>query len=150
MKHNQHLPQHDGGLFLTDGGIETVLIFKEGLELPHFTAFDLLTNEKGRNTLKRYYRSFADVAARHQIGFVLESATWRASPDWAALLGYSNAELADINRTAITLLEQIRREYSQYCIAPERNPGWPIFDTISRPRQSPAERPFRYYRCIRD
>ena len=36
------LPQLDGGLFLTDGGIETTLIFHEGLDLPEFAAFDLL------------------------------------------------------------------------------------------------------------
>jgi hypothetical protein len=33
------LPQSAGGLFLTDGGIETTLIFHEGLELPDFAAF---------------------------------------------------------------------------------------------------------------
>ena len=48
----KRLPQLDGGLFLTDGGIETDLIFNDGMELPHFAAFDLLKTEKGRATLK--------------------------------------------------------------------------------------------------
>ncbi|MFY9992234.1 MAG: homocysteine methyltransferase, partial [Rhodoplanes sp.] len=33
-KYRGRLPQLDGGLFLTDGGIETTLVFHEGLDLP--------------------------------------------------------------------------------------------------------------------
>jgi hypothetical protein len=32
------LPQLGSGLFLTDGGIETSLIFLDGLDLPYFAA----------------------------------------------------------------------------------------------------------------
>ena len=32
------LPQLDGSLFLTDGGIDTSLIYNDGLDLPHFAA----------------------------------------------------------------------------------------------------------------
>jgi hypothetical protein len=46
-KYRRYLPQLDGGLFLTDGGIETTLIFHEGLELPYFAAFDLLKDRRG-------------------------------------------------------------------------------------------------------
>ena len=53
MKHRHHLPQLDGGLFLTDGGIETTLIFHEGLDLPLFAAFDLLKDDEGTGTLRR-------------------------------------------------------------------------------------------------
>lgn len=35
-KYRLSLPQRAGGLFLTDGGIETTLIFQEGIDLPHF------------------------------------------------------------------------------------------------------------------
>ena len=76
------------GLFLTDGGIETVLIFHEGLELPAFAAFDLLKDEAGTDALRRYYAPYAALAARRGLGFVAESPTWRASPRWAAELGY--------------------------------------------------------------
>jgi len=41
-QYRRNLPQLTGGLFLTDGGIETTLIFHEGHELPLFAAFDLL------------------------------------------------------------------------------------------------------------
>ena len=33
-KYRDQLPQLSGEVFLTDGGIETTLIFNEGLELP--------------------------------------------------------------------------------------------------------------------
>jgi S-methylmethionine-dependent homocysteine/selenocysteine methylase len=110
-KYRQALPQLDGGLFLTDGGIETTLIFLDGLDLPHFAAFDLLKRGEGREALRRYFRTHASIAKAHGVGFILESATWRASADWAALLGYSTEELAEANRQAIALLEEVRREF---------------------------------------
>lgn len=47
IKYRQHLPQLDGDVFLTDGGIETTLIFNRGLDLPAFAAFDLLKDDEG-------------------------------------------------------------------------------------------------------
>jgi S-methylmethionine-dependent homocysteine/selenocysteine methylase len=41
---------------------------------------------------------------------ILESATWRASPDWGARLGYSAADLAKVHRQAIEMLEEVRGE----------------------------------------
>ena len=105
------LPQLDGGLFVTDGGIETTLIFHEGLELRDFAAFELLDTPQGDAALRKYFRAYAVIAARHGAGLVLESATWRASADWGARLGYSNDELAEANRRAIEILEEIRKEY---------------------------------------
>lgn len=49
------LPQLGGGLFLTDGGIETTLIFHDGLELPHFAAFHLLKTQEGTAALRKYF-----------------------------------------------------------------------------------------------
>jgi S-methylmethionine-dependent homocysteine/selenocysteine methylase len=111
MKHRHHLPQLDGGLFLTDGGIETTLIFHEGLDLPLFAAFDLLKDYEGAEALRRYFEPYAVLAREHGLGFVLESPTWRASPRWAAELGYSNEQLADLNRKAIALMEELRERY---------------------------------------
>ena len=54
-KYRNDLPQLSGELFFTDGGIETTLIFHEGLELPYFAAFDLLNNDQGRATLHKYF-----------------------------------------------------------------------------------------------
>ena len=97
-------------MFLTDGGIETTLIFHDRLDLPYFAAFHLLRTPEGTDALRRYFRSYAALAVRYGTGLVLESATWRASADWASRLGYSSDELSDANRTAVSLLEDIRRE----------------------------------------
>ena len=110
-KYRHDLPQMNGQLFLTDGGIETSLIFHDGLELPDFAAFVLLDSESGRESLRRYYANYAGIARDHGLGFVLESATWRASPDWAARLGYTNEGLDRSNRQAIALLSELRAVY---------------------------------------
>lgn len=111
MSHYRNkLPQlHD--LFITDGGLETTLVFHEGLELPAFAAFTLLDDEAGCEALRRYYARYAELARVHGVGIVLETATWRANADWGARLGYGPAALAGLNRRAVTLLEQIRAEY---------------------------------------
>ena len=87
--YRERLPQLDGGVFLTDGGIETTLIFHRGLDLPEFAAFDLLKDDAGTEELRRYYAPYAQLAREHGVGLVLESPTWRANPDWAAKIGYS-------------------------------------------------------------
>jgi len=106
------LPQLDGGLFITDGGIETTLIYHRGLELPAFAAFDLLKDDAGTDELRHYYAPYARLAREHSVGLVLESPTWRANPDWAAEIGYSRDELRTFNRKAIELMEEIRTEYA--------------------------------------
>jgi S-methylmethionine-dependent homocysteine/selenocysteine methylase len=104
------LPQLSGTPFLTDGGIETSLIYQDGLDLPLFAAFVLLKDEAGTEALRRYFRKYVAVANEHGTGVILESATWRANPDWAAKLGYSSEALAEANRRAIELLKEIRDE----------------------------------------
>jgi S-methylmethionine-dependent homocysteine/selenocysteine methylase len=110
-KYRDQLPQLSGDLFITDGGIETTLIFLEGLDLPSFAAFVLLDSDSGTKALENYFRRYADLAKKYATGFILESPTWRASSDWARKLGYSDEALADFNRRAITLLANLRNEY---------------------------------------
>jgi S-methylmethionine-dependent homocysteine/selenocysteine methylase len=109
-RYRNALPQLGGELFLTDGGIETTLIFHEGLDLPHFAAFHLLRDARGSKALLEYFRSYARVARELRRGLILESATWRASHDWGQKLGYSDDELATANRRAVQMLEQVRRD----------------------------------------
>ena len=104
------LPQLADTVFLTDSGMETDLIFHHGYDLPHFAAFVLLDDEDGTETLRQYFREHAAIARDAGVGLVLESPTWRASPDWGELLDYSPERLADINRRAIALLADIRTE----------------------------------------
>lgn len=100
-----------GQLYLTDGGLETTLIFLEGIELPHFAACELLRSEVGRAQLRDYYERFARLAADYGAGYLLDTATWRANPDWTAQLGYSDAEFVEVNRAGIALAAAIRDDW---------------------------------------
>ena len=102
------LPQLGGSVFLMDGGLETTLVFLEGLDLPCFAAFPLLLDDAGRQTLKRYFEPYLRTAADREVGFVLDTATWRANPDWGEKLGYSKEAITDINRRGVALAVEIR------------------------------------------
>jgi S-methylmethionine-dependent homocysteine/selenocysteine methylase len=109
---SERLPQVGGQLFLTDGGLETTLIFHDKVELPYFAAFDLMRSQDGKNLLRRYYERYIAIAKSNRVGFILESPTWRASPDWGAKLGYSAAALAEINRESIELMADLRAAHA--------------------------------------
>jgi S-methylmethionine-dependent homocysteine/selenocysteine methylase len=104
------LPQLAGQMFITDGGMETSLIFNDGLDLPHFAAFVLLDDPAGVDALRAYYRAYIDLAAERSVGIVLDTPTWRSNADWGERLGYSAEALADINRRGVALLEDLRPE----------------------------------------
>ena len=110
MIHHDRLPQLSGDVFLGDGGLETTLIFHEGLEVPSFASFVLLEQEAGRAAMRRYFRSYTDVAREHGLGLVLETPTWRASRDWGRVLGYDDAALAAANRQSVEMLQEVRAE----------------------------------------
>ena len=107
-RYRDALPQLSRTPFLTDGGIETTLIFLDGLDLPHFAAFDLLDRPGGEAALRRYFQPYVDIARGRGVGIVLETPTWRANPDWAALLDHDLDTLARFNRKAVALLEDLR------------------------------------------
>ncbi|NJR21694.1 MAG: homocysteine S-methyltransferase family protein [Richelia sp. CSU_2_1] len=109
-RYRNNLPQLTKDLFITDGGLETTLIFHEGWDLPEFAAFDLLKHDAGYRSLDRYFRTYVNLAKTYQVGLILESATWRANPDWANKLGCDAETLAAMNRKAIELLHNIRQE----------------------------------------
>lgn len=107
----KQLPLTPERIYLTDGGLETTLIFHDNIDLPCFAAFDLLKDEAGRETLRRYFRRYAGMAVESQCGFIFESPTWRASKDWGAALGYDATRIAAFNREAIELMGNLRKEY---------------------------------------
>ena len=102
------LPQLHDRLYLTDSGLETTLIFRDHLDLPVFAAFVLLETDLGRRRLRSYFERHAAIARAHGAGFIAESPTWRANPDWGHPLGYDDQRLAAINRVAISELAAIR------------------------------------------
>jgi S-methylmethionine-dependent homocysteine/selenocysteine methylase len=98
--------------YVSDGGLETDLIFNRGVDLPEFASFPLVEDERGRALLRDYYDGYAAVARRAGAGLTLESPTWRANPDWGARVGYDAAALARVNATAIAFLDERRRSYA--------------------------------------
>ena len=96
MSHHRDLPGCRG--YVSDGGLETDLIFNRGVDLPEFASFPLVEDDGGRAVLRDYYDGYADVARKAGAGLVLESPTWRANPDWGATVGYDADALDRVNR----------------------------------------------------
>ena len=102
------LPQlTDGSVHLSDGGLETTLVFRDGVELPDFAAFPLLETEEGQSRIASYFTPYFDLAERLGAGFVLDTPTWRANPDWGRRLGYDEAALAEANRQAVEYVAEL-------------------------------------------
>jgi homocysteine S-methyltransferase len=97
--------------YVTDGGLETDLIFHHGVDLPEFAAYPLVWTDEGRTALRAYYDGYADIAAAVGAGLRLETPTWRANPDWATLLGHDVRTVSDANRTAVELMHQLAHEW---------------------------------------
>ncbi|QKE85254.1 homocysteine S-methyltransferase family protein [Arthrobacter sp. NEB 688] len=104
---------HDPTLrgFVTDGGLETDLVFHHGVDLPEFAAFPLLDDAAGRDLLARYYDGYAAVAAAAGAGLLLESPTWRANTDWAERVGYDGSAAARVNADAVRFLRELAHGY---------------------------------------
>ena len=108
-KYRHDLPQLQGGMYLTDGGLETTLIFHRGIDLPHFASFPLLDDARGRDELTEYYEAYLAIAREHGLGFVLDTVTWRASPDWGSKLGYDLGSLRALNMRSVEHLAALRQ-----------------------------------------
>jgi len=145
MSDRAQLPQLSGATFITDGGMETTFVFDDGIELPHFASFPLLDDASGIDILRAYYASYLEIAARHGVGIVLDTPTWRANPDWGERLGYSAEALADIDRRGVALLEELQTKAQgrphviiSGCIGP-RGDGYRVDDAMT------AEEAQRYH-----
>ncbi|MFC4785845.1 homocysteine S-methyltransferase family protein [Nocardioides sp. MAHUQ-72] len=112
MKTAENLSWLAAGRYVSDGGLETDLIFNRGVDLPEFASFPLVEDERGRALLRDYYDGYAAIARTAGVGLTLESPTWRANPDWGARVGYDATELARVNRAAISFLHQLRESYA--------------------------------------
>lgn len=62
--------------------------------------------------LEAYLEPYLAAAKMGGYGFILDSCTWRASPDWGTKLGYSPEALSMVNREAIDLLIETRNAHS--------------------------------------
>ena len=95
------------GMALTDGGIETSLLFHAGSELPCFASFPWLGDERGRAAIGRYFEPFLGIDHERGLPFVLDTATWRANPDWGTKLGYTADTLAAADSNAVALAREL-------------------------------------------
>lgn len=111
-KYRNKLPQLSGGLFLTDAGIETDLMFNHGIEIREFAAHTLLPDSRGRKAVADYLRAFLSLAKKYDVGFVLDSQTWKAHMHWADDLSTNEQELQEANREAIAFIAELRNEFS--------------------------------------
>lgn len=133
-------------IFLTDGGLETTMIFHHKIELPHFAAFTLMSKPKHHRLLMNYYRDYLNLAVKYKTGFILESPTWRANTDWGYKLGYSEKELGEVNQLAIRGMNQLRKEYRNHietvlisgCIGPSTD-GYRVINKMT------AQQSFKYH-----
>lgn len=137
-KYRSKLPQLNGDLFITDGGIETTMMFKENIDLPYLAAFTLLDSTKGKDLLTKYFDTYCQIATKYKVGLILEAVTWRASLDWAIKLGYSKNSLDELLRKSIEFFEPFRSQFENRdtkivfsgCIGP-RGDGYMPGDKMS-------------------
>ena len=132
------LPQLAGDpVFLTDGGLETTMIFHKGLDLPLFASYKLLEDDQGRAALRDYFSRYLEVARKQGTGFVLDTATWRSNPEWGAQLGDDAAALDRINRDAVAFAKELRDENALDApvlvngVVGPRGDGYVVDDTMS-------------------
>ena len=123
-RYRNNLPQLSGGMYVTDGGLETTLLFHDGFDLRDLAAFELLETDAGRGALCRYFAEYATIAREHGVGCVLEAPTWRASSRWGARLGYAPDDVARINHDAIEFMTAIRDVHG------DPSTAWPISGNV--------------------
>ena len=137
MHHPENLSWSSAGGYVSDGGLETDLIFNRGVDLPEFASFPLVEDERGRALLRDYYDGYAEIARKAGAGLTLESPTWRANPDWGARVGYDAVALDRVNRAAIAFLAPAARVLRR----PRRRPDHRCRrSTRRRVRRRPGDR----------
>lgn len=143
MKHPL-LPHQSNELFMTDGGLETTMIFHKGLTLPHFASFILLNDQQGRSNLIDYFHGYLSVAEQHDCVMILDTPTWRASSDWTTLLGLDDAQAHQVNTQATALMQSIQagaprtKSVISGCIGPR-------YDGYSAAQQMDQNQAFYYH-----
>jgi S-methylmethionine-dependent homocysteine/selenocysteine methylase len=133
-----------GGVRLTDGGLETSLIFRQGLDLPLFAAFPLVETRAGRAALRRYRLPSLELAAENRAGFVVDTATWRANRDWAARLGYDATSLRAANKAAVRFARELAAQIDHALVngvVGPRGDGYVVDEVMSPEEAAEYHRP---------
>ncbi len=100
-----------GGPILTDGGIETHVMFETGYAMdPDLQVAAMLGDPAGREILRSIYSGYVEAARERDLPVVIGTPTFRASSNFAARSGVGAAELAAINADAVAFHRGIRDE----------------------------------------
>ncbi|ABG33222.1 homocysteine S-methyltransferase, putative [Roseobacter denitrificans OCh 114] len=124
----RQLPHESEKKFLVYAGTGTDLIFTHGVELPGFASFPLLEQPRTRAILASQMQSLVDLAKEMDVGCILDAPTWMANADRAAPLGYDAGRLVEVNKDAVSLMEEVRRTANRddvlvsACIGPRHDP----------------------------
>jgi len=93
---------------LTDGGIETRVMFEAGLPLdPHVGVARMLGESRSRAVLRGIYSSYVTTAREHALPLVLGTPTFRASPRWVEAAGLPASAVATLNADAVAFDREI-------------------------------------------
>jgi len=122
-KYRNSFPNIGADLLLTYVGMETDLIFTQGVDLPGFASYPLLETSSGRALLRTYLDRMIALAKSNHVGVILESVTWVANRDRAAALGYTPLQLREFNQQAIAIMEQARARADDVCAVLSANLG---------------------------
>jgi len=110
MKEKSSIFQHP--YCLTDGGLETTLIFLRDILPNYFAAFELLQQEDRKKALEEYYLPYLRLAEKYNLAFILETPTWRANADWGFKLGYTPDELFAVNKQSVKFIRELAQPFS--------------------------------------
>ena len=125
-------------MFLTDGGLETTLIFHHGKNLPHFACFPMINDPIENQVIEDYYVDYLKISKKNRLGFILETPTFRSNKDWGYKLGYDTDNLYEINAISVKQLKELRETHEDKetpivisgCIGP-RGDGYIVTDAMS-------------------
>jgi hypothetical protein len=85
---------------------------QKGWELNHFCLFELLQHDKFLADVRTYHTRIIEVALKYKTGHILDGLHYRASPDWASLLGMSTQQLANLTAKGLDIYTNLSREYA--------------------------------------
>ena len=109
-KYRKNLPQLGTDIFACYIGMDTELLYRDGIDLPGFASYPLLLNPKHKNLLRNYYCNLVDLARNQSVGVILDAVTWVANRDRGAELGFTPNDLKKLNIEAIELIADVREE----------------------------------------
>jgi S-methylmethionine-dependent homocysteine/selenocysteine methylase len=90
-----------GVLVLTDGGIETRIVYESDVDLPEpLESAGLLEDPAGEEVLRDIYRSYLVAARERGLPVIIGTPTFRASPRYVAAAGRPAGDLVTLNRAA--------------------------------------------------